>query len=47
MNRLIRVQYGPFHLGDLKAGELREVPPEQVRRLLTFLSAKGVDLGPG
>ena len=47
VNRLIRVQYGPFHLGDLKAGELREVPPEQVRRLLTFLSAKGVDLGPG
>ncbi|MGL4297423.1 MAG: pseudouridine synthase [Aestuariivirga sp.] len=47
VNRLIRVQYGPFHLGDLKAGELREVPPEQVRRLLTFLSAKGVDLAPG
>lgn len=37
VNRLIRVQYGPFALGDLESGALREVPAEQVRRLLEFI----------
>jgi 23S rRNA pseudouridine2605 synthase len=37
VNRLIRTQYGPFELGSLKAGELREVPSENVKRFLTQL----------
>lgn len=40
VNRLIRVQYGPFALGDLESGALREVPAEQVRRLLEFIRAR-------
>ena len=39
VNRLIRVQYGPFHLDGLKAGELREIPAAQVRRLIDSLAA--------
>jgi translation initiation factor 1 (eIF-1/SUI1) len=31
-------------LGELKAGEIREVQPDQVRRLQTFLASKGVQL---
>ncbi len=31
VNRLIRVSYGPFQLGDLRAGALREVPPRVLR----------------
>lgn len=42
VNRLIRVQYGPFHLGDLQAGEVREVAPQDVRRLLAEIEARGV-----
>lgn len=38
VNRLIRIQYGPFHLGTLKAGEVKEVPPGSVRRFLEDLS---------
>ena len=34
VNRLIRTQYGPFKLGDLEAGELREVPPRAVMRIM-------------
>lgn len=30
VNRLIRVAYGPFELGELKAGHVREIPPAQV-----------------
>jgi 23S rRNA pseudouridine2605 synthase len=37
VNRLIRLQYGPFGLGDLKAGEIREVPPHEVRRFVDSL----------
>ena len=43
VNRLIRVQYGPFHLGDLKQGEVREIAPDQVRRLQAYLAARGLD----
>jgi 23S rRNA pseudouridine2605 synthase len=32
VNRLIRVSYGPFTLGDLKPGIVIEVPPADVRR---------------
>ncbi len=38
VNRLIRIQYGPFELGSLKTGEIREVPATAVRRLLDQLS---------
>jgi 23S rRNA pseudouridine2605 synthase len=37
VNRLIRIQYGPFELGSLRPGELREVPEVQVKRLQTAL----------
>jgi 23S rRNA pseudouridine2605 synthase len=37
VNRLIRTNYGPFNLGDLAAGEMREVPPRAVQRLMVQL----------
>jgi 23S rRNA pseudouridine2605 synthase len=37
VNRLIRVQYGPFKLDDLARGEVREVPPKQVKTLMRDL----------
>jgi 23S rRNA pseudouridine2605 synthase len=37
VNRLIRVQYGPFELGSLKSGEIREVPVAIVERLVRTL----------
>ena len=40
VNRLIRVQYGPFALGELESGALREVPVEQVQRLIEFIAAR-------
>ena len=42
VNRLIRVQYGPFQLGNMLHGEMQEVPPAKVRELLEFLAARGV-----
>jgi 23S rRNA pseudouridine2605 synthase len=42
VNRLVRVQYGPFFLDDLTAGELREVPPGRVKEFLDYLAKKGV-----
>ena len=44
VNRLIRVQYGPFMLGDLAAGEIREVPPGKVKEFVDYLEKKGVRL---
>ena len=44
VNRLIRVQYGRFTLGDLQAGEMREVPPSEVRALIDDLIAHGAKL---
>jgi len=44
VNRLIRTQYGPFFLGDMKAGTLQEVPPKQVEALLDDLRARGAKL---
>ncbi len=38
VNRLIRIEYGPFKLGDLASGELREVKPSEVKALLEKLS---------
>lgn len=37
VNRLIRVSYGPFHLGDLRSGEMREIPAAQVRMVMEEL----------
>jgi 23S rRNA pseudouridine2605 synthase len=31
VNRLIRVSYGPFRLGELKPGEVEEVRPKVLR----------------
>lgn len=38
VNRLIRVQYGPFKLENIERGAIREVPPAAVKRLLEDLS---------
>ena len=40
VNRLIRVAYGPFHLGTLQTGEMREIPEAQVKMLLKDLEEK-------
>jgi len=44
VNRLIRVQYGPFHLGELTTGSVAEVAPAEVKRFLEFLAGRGVAL---
>jgi 23S rRNA pseudouridine2605 synthase len=38
VNRLIRIRYGPFELGTLKTGELREVRAAEVEKLVTALA---------
>ncbi len=47
-NRLIRVSYGPFQLGDLADGELREIRGRILRDQLGAKLAKaaGVDFEP-
>ncbi len=42
VNRLIRVQYGPFYLGKLQSGALEEVKPEKVAELLAYLAERVV-----
>lgn len=42
VNRLIRVQYGPFPLETLPSGSVKEVDPEKVAELLTYLRERGV-----
>jgi 23S rRNA pseudouridine2605 synthase len=42
VNRLVRLQYGPFMLGDIPAGSIREVPPGKVKEFLDYLEKKGV-----
>jgi 23S rRNA pseudouridine2605 synthase len=44
VNRLIRVQYGPFYLGKLQQGALEEVESEKVSELLAYLAGRGVVL---
>jgi 23S rRNA pseudouridine2605 synthase len=34
VNRLIRVAYGPFQLGQLAPGEVEEVPPRVLRDMI-------------
>lgn len=33
VNRLIRLSYGPFNLGNLEPGQAVEVPPDQIKKL--------------
>lgn len=40
VNRLLRVSYGPFRLGDLKAGQVEEVKPRVVRDQLGLAPEK-------
>ena len=40
VNRLIRVQYGPFKLDNLERGDVREVPPGQVKALMKDLERR-------
>jgi pseudouridine synthase len=44
VNRLIRVQYGPFLLGELKTGEVKEVSPVLVQKLLEELGRGKVEV---
>lgn len=44
VNRLIRVQYGPFMLDDLAIGAVKEVPPPKVKAFIDYLVAKGTKL---
>lgn len=44
VNRLVRLQYGPFSLNDMEPGEIREVPAAQVRDFIAYLEKKGARL---
>ena len=44
VNRLIRVQYGPFGLDDLPVGAVKEVAPLKVKAFIDHLVAKGIGL---
>lgn len=41
VNRLIRIAYGPFTLGDMQEGELVEVKAKDVRKLMERLQGNG------
>lgn len=47
VNRLIRVSYGPFQLGELGAGDVEEVRPKAVREQLGLPAASTGDRGDG
>lgn len=40
VNRLIRVSYGPFHLGKLEEGFVEEVPPKALKELVSPAAAR-------
>ncbi len=44
VNRLIRLSYGPFELGDLERGKLREIAPHEVKNLIKDLRERGAKL---
>ncbi|MCA3555090.1 pseudouridine synthase [Aestuariivirga sp.] len=44
VNRLVRLQYGPFTLGGIEPGEIREAPSSQVKALMDELAKKGAKL---
>jgi 23S rRNA pseudouridine2605 synthase len=41
VNRLIRVSFGPFHLGQLKEGQVEEIPNKTMRELLGIKKGAG------
>ncbi len=41
VNRLIRVSFGPFHLGQLKEGQVEEIPNKVMRDLLGIKKGAG------
>jgi 23S rRNA pseudouridine2605 synthase len=43
VNRLLRVSFGPFELGDLERGDVAELEPQAIKQALGDL-AKGIDL---
>ena len=47
VNRLIRVGYGPFQLGDLEPGAVEEVRPKVLREQLGLERPKPTRPGPG
>lgn len=44
VNRLIRTQYGPFTLGNLDPGMVREIPQRNVEKFLEELKQRGAKL---
>ena len=44
VNRLIRTNYGPFELGELESGKLREIPPHEVKILIKDLQERGAKI---
>jgi len=44
VSRLIRTQYGPFHLGDLPMGKIVEIHPREVRDLISDLEKRGIKI---
>ncbi len=46
VNRLIRVSYGPFQLGELEPGDVEEIRPKALREQLGLKSAGTGDPGP-
>jgi len=44
VNRLIRTSYGPFELGEIPRGSLREVPPRKVENFLEYLRKRGTKI---
>ncbi len=44
VNRLIRVQYGPFTIDGLAIGAVKEVAPAKVKAFLDHLAGKGIGL---
>ena len=41
VNRLIRVSFGPFHLGQLKEGDVDEIPTKIMRQQLGMKKGAG------
>ncbi len=46
VNRLLRVSYGPFRLGELKAGEVEELRPKVIRDQLGLAETPGQENKP-
>lgn len=44
VNRLIRTDYGPFTLGELPAGQVKEISPHKVEKLIADLKERGAKL---